>query len=128
MGTDSMNDSTTLPQDRPCLLIVEDDDAMASSLTRFLAKHGYRTMRARNGVEALEMLQRESVAPSLILVDLMMPRMGGLELMEKLERNHSFRDVPVVAMSGHPGLQYALRARFLDFLMKPFEAPELLNL
>jgi CheY-like chemotaxis protein len=110
------------------VLIVEDDDAISDLLARLLAKHGYRTMRARDGIDAINMLQCESVVPSLILVDLVMPRMGGLELIERLDRDNSSRDVPVVVMSGHSRLQHAARVRFLDFLPKPFEASELLGI
>jgi len=110
------------------LLLVEDDVDFSRLVGRFLAGQGYRVVHARNGIEALELLHRGGVAPSLILVDLMMPRMGGLEFIERLDRDHSFRDVPVILMTGHARLRSAPRARFVDFLIKPFELNELIGI
>ncbi len=110
------------------VLIVDDDDLAAGMLERVLAREGCRAKRVRDGKEALEMLQRDGVVPSVILLDLMMPRMGGLELIERLERDDSFRQIPVILMSGHPSLARSPKIRVLDYLPKPFDAAELMTL
>src|SRR5579859_4746882 len=99
------SDSRAVPLNGEFLLVVDDDDAVTSSVTRFLAKNGYRTKRARNGIEAIELLQRESVVPSLVLIAFVTPPLGRLELMERLDRYHSRRDGPRVVMIGHDRLQ-----------------------
>ena len=110
------------------LLIVEDDEGVSTLLQRLLSEQGYRTMHARDGKAALEILQQGGVVPSIILLDLIMPRMGGLELVERLERDHSFSEIPIILMSGHGALARGDKIRKLHLLAKPFGAEELFEL
>lgn len=80
------------------ILVVEDDHTLNEAFNTILTKEGYRVSRVNNGKEALEMLesaQAESV--DLILLDLLMPTMGGIEFMQKFDvPKHS---IPVIVFS-----------------------------
>lgn len=110
------------------LMIVEDDARVAASLDRVLSGEGYDTTLACDGKAALEILQRSAVVPSVILLDLIMPRMGGLELVERLERDNTFSGIPIILMSGHAPLTRGNRHPGVYFLPKPFQHEELLGL
>jgi CheY-like chemotaxis protein len=78
------------------VLLVEDEPLVRRVMERMLSDAGYRVTTAANGLEALQLLDG-GVRPDLVLSDVVMPRMGGLELREKLRT----RDIPVVLMSGY---------------------------
>src|SRR5258708_38229306 len=116
-----MNQSSQdTPDAADSVLIVDDDDSLSRSLQRVLSEEGYVTIRARDGKAALDILQRGGLVPSVILLDLMMPRMGGLELVERLERDDTFCDIPIIFMSGRPALAGGDKVRHRHLLSKPF--------
>ncbi len=119
-------DSQRVLQESRLVMVVEDDRQLSALLERGLSDEGYRTTRARDGKDALEILQREAIVPSLILLDLMMPRMGGLQFLERLRRDDTFADVPVILMSGHAALTHSVSCANLRFFPKPFGLEELL--
>jgi chemosensory pili system protein ChpA (sensor histidine kinase/response regulator) len=116
------------PQETEFVMIVDDDEGVSTLLQRLLSQEGYGTMLARNGRAALDILQRGGIVPSVILLDLMMPRMGGLEFVERLERDDTFCDIPVILMSGHAALAAGNKVRNLNLLPKPFRTDEVLRL
>ena len=81
---------------RPLVLIVDDDLAVRDSLAAVMEAFGFRTRTAGNGIEGLEAVAAE--APSAVITDLQMPKMGGLELITTLRRSRN--SIPVIAMSG----------------------------
>ena len=112
--------------DAEFLMIVDDDPGVSRMLERVLREEGYETVLAGDGLAALEILQR-GIVPAVILLDLMMPRMGGLELVERLERDDTFCDIPIVLLSEHATLARGNKVRSLHLLPKPFEPDELLR-
>jgi CheY-like chemotaxis protein len=110
------------------VLIVEDDVSVAGALSRFLDAKGFAITAAKDGKEALEVLQ-QGVRPSVLLVDLMMPTMSGWELIECLRRDDTLSQIPVVLISGYPRLVPAAKLREVDlpFIEKPFHLDELLR-
>ena len=116
------------PHETEFLMIVDDDEGVCTLLRRLLSQEGYGTMLARNGRVALDILQRGGIVPSVILLDLMMPRMGGLELLERLGRDDTFCDIPIILMSGHAALAAGTKVRNLNLLPKPFKTDEVLRL
>ncbi len=81
----------------PLLLLVDDDARLRRSLSRILRRAGWHVLEAADGVEALTKM--EEVAPQVLLTDMRMPRMGGMELIEAVrERN---LPVPIVVLSGY---------------------------
>ena len=92
------------------VLVIEDDDATRELLTRSLQSHGHRTVAAENGRAALTLAQQE--APSLILLDLMMPEMNGFEFLHALRQNPSWQDIPVIVLTSKD-LSLAERQRLI---------------
>ena len=80
------------------VLVVDDDPASAELLRRLLEKDGWAVDHAANGHEALDRLARRR--PALILLDLMMPEMDGLEFVERLRRNPAAASIPVIVITG----------------------------
>jgi len=110
----------------PSLLIVEDDADIRELMKIFLEAEGYQVSLAADGLEALEQLQ-SGARPSLILLDLMMPRMDGEQFLSEM---HSRRlsQTPVVIMAGHCAVQQrADQLKAVCCLTKPVELEELLN-
>ena len=109
------------------ILVVEDDDDMRESLGRILGRAGYQVQLARDGSEAITVLQTQPF--HLVLTDLVMPRMGGLELLREIRRRE--RDLPVVFLTafGKPAaFAEAMDLGAVDFVTKPFRADSLLRL
>ena len=112
--------------ERPQLLVVEDNTEMLKLLKHILSTD-YQLSTAANGQEALDILKRES-SISLIISDIMMPRMSGLELLEKVRANPTLRHLPfllLTAMSENTAQQQAFNLGVDYFLSKPFEPEEL---
>ncbi len=79
------------------LLVVEDIPDILNLLEATLKFKGYRVVTARNGVEALEVIQKER--PALIITDILMPKMDGFNLVHRLRINPATRTIPVVFLS-----------------------------
>jgi len=91
-----------------------------------LEPNGYKMIRARNGLEALEIVQKQQV--DLIISDLVMPKMGGLELLESLREKGL--EIPTILMTFHGSEGTAVQAFRLgarDYIIKPFAIDEMLN-
>lgn len=107
--------------------MVDDDDDGRDALAALLEAHGYGVMRARDGSEALRTTERES--PSLVISDVVMPRMDGFELVRTLRSRSSSADVPVILLTGHDETTRRVEGLDLgadDFLAKPVAPAELL--
>ena len=100
------------------ILIVDDEESIRSSLGGVLEDEGYGTLFAVDGVEALAIAGRES--PDLVLLDIWMPRMDGLETLQRLKELDP--GLIVIMMSGHGTIETAVRSTKLgayDFIEKP---------
>jgi two-component system, cell cycle sensor histidine kinase and response regulator CckA len=82
-----------------CALVVEDETAVRRFAVRVLQQDGFRVLEAADGVEAVELLQRRPEEVDVVVSDIVMPRMNGVELMAALSVSHPY--VPVVLMSGY---------------------------
>jgi AraC-like DNA-binding protein len=82
---------------RELILVIDDDPRILNLHCRLIEKTGREALRARNGREALAMLQQ--VQPDLILLDLMMPEMDGFATLDALHASQATRDIPVVVMT-----------------------------
>ena len=79
------------------MLVVDDDPDIRQAIAELLEDEGYDCMLAEHGADALESLDRRT--PSLLLVDLLMPVMNGVELIARLGRDARWRDLPIVVMT-----------------------------
>ncbi|HPF35562.1 MAG TPA: sigma-54 dependent transcriptional regulator [Candidatus Krumholzibacteria bacterium] len=108
------------------ILVVDDEPELCQALSRLLSRNGYHVLTAGNGEEALEVLRQESVP--LVLSDLMMPRMGGVELLKAAKVISPATEFVIV--TGHGTIETAVEAMKLgayDFVEKPFTASTTLN-
>ena len=109
-----------------CVLVIEDNESIRELVALTLEEAGYVVARARDGQEALEVLAH--VRPSIILLDLQMPRMDG-RTFASVYRKRLHPGAPIVLMtaSSNPA-QAARETQAMAYLAKPFEADELLSL
>lgn len=100
------------------LLIVEDNDDVREVFVEFLTLEGYEVHALTNGQDAIRHLLIDSRrAPDLMIIDLMMPRISGLELLAVRDGSEKLRDIPVIVVSAMP-MKGAI-PRISSFLMKP---------
>ncbi|MCB1093388.1 MAG: response regulator, partial [Verrucomicrobiae bacterium] len=108
------------------ILVVEDDADIAASLEMILDGEGYSVTICGDGAAALRVAGEESF--DLVLTDFRLPRMGGLELMERLRETQPQR--PVILMTAHGSTDLAIEATkrgAFDYLLKPFDIGELME-
>ena len=109
------------------VLVVEDEDALATLLRYNLEKEGYDVRRAADGEEALLLAEEET--PDLVVLDWMLPKVSGVEVCRRLRARPETRGVPVLMLTARS--QEADKVRGLDtgaddYLVKPFALAELL--
>lgn len=85
------------PQDTATILIVDDEDDILDLLAYNLGREGFDTALARDGVEAME--QVRAVDPDLIILDVMMPKMDGIEVCRRLRQDAHYRTVPILMLT-----------------------------
>jgi len=108
------------------ILIVDDEAAGRETLEMLLAGQGYNLASASNGPEALE--KAEELTPDLILLDVMMPGMGGFEVCQRLRADPILAEVPVImvtALDDRNACLQGIEAGADDFVTKPFDRTEL---
>ena len=113
--------------ERPLVLLVEDDAALARTCAEALSAH-YQVELAHDGNEGVA--RARALRPDAIVMDVFMPRRDGLDAMATLAASDDTADIPVLLMSGHRGLEAKLKAlglRPADHLPKPFAVAELLT-
>jgi PAS domain S-box-containing protein len=126
-ATDTALDTVVEAADgvRPTLLIVEDNHDMRDYVARHFVVD-YDVASVRDGVEALEWMR--SQRPSIVLADVMMPRMDGLTLVREIRSDPDLRDLPVVLLSARAGVEASTTGLVEgadDYVIKPFEPEEL---
>ncbi len=110
------------------ILIVDDEPINLQVLINHLAMAGYEVMTAVNGFEALDIIDQEGI-PDLILLDIMMPQMSGLEVCQTLRKTYSQHELPVVMLTARKRSQdiiAGIEAGANDYISKPFDKQELL--
>lgn len=115
--------------DIPNILIVDDSMSVRKSLTQLALDAGYRVSVARDGVEAMAAIKKEK--PNLILSDLEMPRMTGLELTYNVRADDNYKHLPIVMISSRSSekhRQQAKKAGVDRYLSKPFSEDDLLDI
>jgi CheY-like chemotaxis protein len=112
----------------PTILVVDDDPVIQKLLSVNFEMEGYRVVTAGDGVEGLERVQADP--PDLILLDVMMPRMDGLEVVRRLKSDPATKLIPVVLLSAKAqstDIQHGVDAGADDYVTKPFDPLELLD-
>jgi two-component system cell cycle response regulator len=111
------------------ILVVEDDSVLRDVLIDKLGQAGYETRPALDGIEAMDLIREDH--PSLVLLDILMPRKGGMEVLEEMQADPELSKIPVIIISNSGQPVEIKRARELgaqDFLIKAvFDPSEVLD-
>jgi len=107
------------------ILVVDDDDDLRELMVHVLVHAGYAVQEARNGQEALIELERSTQPPSLVLLDLMMPVMSGVQFLEAVRANKAAPVAPIVVLSAIADRHTPPGA--LAYLQKPVSPDALLK-
>jgi len=113
----------------PTILLVEDFDDTRLMMKMWLSRIGYRVLEAETGQEGVEMAQKER--PDLIIMDMMMPGMNGLDATQLIRQDRALRRTPIVAVSAYGADEYrsiALEAGCNEYVSTPFEPHTLADL
>ena len=103
----------------PTILIIDDEQIITRALSRAFQKEGFQVIIACDGQEGLQKIKEQN--PSLILLDIIMPKLSGLELLEHLRQSQI--TTPVILMTAYGDAKTAARAKELGisaYLTKPF--------
>jgi len=110
------------------VLLVDDDPVILKLLQVNFEMEGYTVMTAADGVEGLEKARSER--PDIVLLDIMMPRMDGLQVTQALKGDDSTKDIPIILLSAKAQASDVQAGRDMgadDYLTKPFDPLELLE-
>lgn len=112
---------------QPTILVADDEPVNRALIQRRLQREGYRVLTAQNGSEAVEKTQ--ATLPDLVILDVMMPEMDGMEACRLIKENPETRDIPVIFLSARDETEMKVSGLILganDYISKPFKAEELL--
>ncbi len=107
------------------ILIADDDETILHFLKKVFMERGFKVLVAENGSAAVDILKAER--PALVLTDLKMPSLSGIELIEFIHEN--MREIPIVVMTAGPNLypENGASARVKAYFRKPFDIDEMLS-
>lgn len=110
------------------LLIVDDEPHILRTLEDLLTAEGYVVYKASDGKKAVE--QAESMLPDLIILDVMMPKMDGFEVLKRLKKNDNTMDIPVIMLtvkSTTQDVEQGIRLYAEKYISKPFNSEFLMR-
>ncbi len=110
------------------VLLVDNQDIVLNAAEAALKKEGFSIYKARNGAEGLKIATQ--LHPDLIITDIVMPRMDGIEMFKALQANGEIEDIPVIALSAKTAAEeeyQLLEMGFFDFIPKPINPIRLLG-
>ena len=110
------------------ILLVEDDEFMASLLRFLLERQGMQVVRVASGQAAVELMHGQAVHDAVVL-DLMLPQLGGLDVLQHMKRLPGWSDLPVLvcsALDAGAEMARAFKAGAADYVTKPFNPEELM--
>ncbi len=88
-----------MAENKKKIMVVEDDYFVMDIYNMKLTQEGFEVIGAKDGVEALKKLKEENPAPDLILLDILMPYVDGLEVLAKIKKDERLKEIPVVLLS-----------------------------
>ena len=113
---------------RPTVMVVDDSVTVRKVTSRFLERQGVNVMIAKDGVDAIDILQE--TVPDLILLDIEMPRMDGFEVATHIRHNKRLQLIPIIMITSRTGEKHRTRAFEVgvdDYMGKPFQEIQLLE-
>jgi chemosensory pili system protein ChpA (sensor histidine kinase/response regulator) len=124
----------TLPvsQDKPVsIMVVDDSPSVRRVLSNLIKDAGWNPVQAKDGVEALEVLNDLKDVPALMILDIEMPRMDGYEVLSTLRAQESHKNLPIVILTSRAGEKHREKAFELGatgYVVKPYQEEDLLSL
>jgi CheY-like chemotaxis protein len=110
----------------PGILVVEDDHDIRESIVEALEEEGFPVTSAVDGVDALEQLRDADPLPGIILLDLMMPRMSGVQFRDEIRGVPEWSSIPILVVTAHAGgTAKAGSLGAAGVLLKPFQLEQL---
>jgi chemosensory pili system protein ChpA (sensor histidine kinase/response regulator) len=122
------NAAPTPADDRPLALVVDDSITVRRVMERFLDRTGIRVMTAKDGLDAIRVLQ--DAKPDIILLDIEMPNMDGYEFAKHVRNDERISTVPIIMITSRAGDKHRARAIEIgvnDYLGKPYQEAQLLD-
>ena len=120
--------NNTIQRQQPVVLVVDDSVTVRKVTSRFLERQGITAVVAKDGIDAIEILQE--LTPDLILLDIEMPRMDGFEVATQVRFNQRLRNIPIIMITSRTGEKHRERAFEIGvngYMGKPFQEKELLR-
>lgn len=127
-GTTEDSSDPSTDDSSPTILIVDDEDDILDLLDYNLGQEGFETERARDGMEALE--KARAVEPDLIILDVMMPEMGGIEVCKRLRHDAHLRTTPILMLTARTEEEDQVKGLDVGadiYLGKPVSLPVLIS-
>jgi len=118
----------TLPKN-PIILCVDDEPANLKLLENILIPRGYEVVSVASGEDALRKIKTQTI--DLVLMDLMLPGMDGLQVSRKIKDNKKARNIPIIMLTAHSGVESFIKSlgnEVFAYLHKPFETEELVRI
>lgn len=110
------------------IMVIDDEELIVKSLRKLLEKNGFTVFIAKNGQDALIMAEEENF--DLIIADIRMPGMNGVETIQSIYENLSDKKIPVIFITGYADEEIKRQAKALKpaaYIYKPFDISELVN-
>jgi two-component system alkaline phosphatase synthesis response regulator PhoP len=110
------------------ILVVDDEQDLLDLIEYNLMKEGYRVLKAVNGIEALEVAKEQN--PDLVLLDIMMPKMDGLEVCEKMRSDSDLHHIPIIFLTARGDEKTEVEGLDLgadDYVTKPISTTKLIS-
>ena len=114
---------------KPIVLLVEDNVDLLYNLRITLEFNEYEVLTAKNGLEAIELLQRQKDLPHLIVSDIMMPQMDGYDFFKTVSENPLWSSIPFIfltALTSSKEIRFGKMLGVDDYILKPFKEDDLL--
>jgi DNA-binding response OmpR family regulator len=115
--------------EKPIILSVDDEPANLKLLENILVPRGYEVVSVATGEDALRKVKTRTI--DLVLMDLMLPGMDGLQVSRKIKDNKKYRNIPIIMLTAHTGVESYIKTlsnEVFAYLQKPFETDELVRM
>jgi len=114
---------------KPIILGVDDEPANLKLLENILVPRGYEVVSVASGEDALRTIKTRTI--DLVLMDLMLPGMDGLQVSRKIKDNKKYRNIPIIMLTAHTGVESFIKSlsnEVFAYFHKPFETDELVKI